>query len=170
MRVVSLVLVFGITFMFLGCKPEKKVGFVKIQQVFVGFTYKKELENNLKAVSLKRKNLLDSLELELNILSKQLNIEKTKDSKKVAEFETKKEVYFNKKKSFEEDNERMVKQYDENIVKQLNQYVKDYGEKNKYQFIYGADGSGSLMYADTTYDLTNKIIAYVNERFSGEKK
>lgn len=75
-----------------------------------------------------------------------------------------------KKKSFEEDNEKMVKQYDENIIKQLNQYVKDYGEKNKYQFIYGADGSGNLMYADSTYDLTKKIIEYVNERFNGEKK
>jgi outer membrane protein len=153
-----------------GCNQEKKVGFVKIQQVFAGFNYKKELENNLKSVSLKRKNILDSLELELKILAKQIKLDRKLDNKKAAEFEAKKEVYLSKKKNFEDDNEQMVKQYDENIIKQLNQYVRDYGEKNKYQFIYGADGTGNLMFADSTYDLTNKVIEYVNERFNGGKK
>lgn len=100
MRITKLVIIGSIYLMINGCKSEKKVGFVKTQQVFSGFNYKKELENNLKAVSTKRKNILDSMELQLNILSKQLNLEKNKDSKMMAEFEAKKELYFKKKEKF----------------------------------------------------------------------
>lgn len=154
--------------MLTACAKETKIGYVKIQQIFLDFEYKKELEKNLRGVQEKRKTMLDSLELELKVLSRQIESEQNKD--KLAEFEARRENYLNKKQEFDDSNERVVKQYDEQIIRQMNQYVKDYGEKNGYTFIYGAGGSGNLMYADSTYDITKKVTEYINERYKGQKK
>ena len=86
------------------------------------------------------------------------------------EFKVLSEDYFSKKKNFTEDNQRVEKEYEEQILKQLNQFIYDYGKENGIDFIYGASGNGNLMYASDKYDITETIIKYVNQRYSGGQK
>lgn len=60
--------------------------------------------------------------------------------------------------------------YDEQILNQLNQYVKDYAKEEGYDIIYSADGSGAIMAASDDMDITDKIVAYLNERYKGMSK
>jgi outer membrane protein len=109
------------------------------------------------------------MELDLKNLAKQLQLA-PKDIEKMALFQTRKEVFLEKRESFQESNDEMTKQFDEQIIKQINQYVKNYGERNGYKFIYGSDGSGNIMYADSTLDLSNDIIKYINAEYKGKVK
>jgi outer membrane protein len=147
-----------------------KTGYVDLNKVLSEFKLKQELEQKLTLITEKRNMIIDSLEFELKVLSKQLNQEKLPAKDKISLFETKKEEYFEKKKNFEDDNARLTKQYDEQIFTQLNQYVKDFGEKNEYAYILGADGSGVLMYSDQGMNITEEVNKYVNERYKGNSR
>lgn len=145
-----------------------KLAYVKSNEVYNEFELKKELAAKLTKVQNQRKAILDSLILPLKMLSAQLK--EHKDQKLFMQFQLQQQNYLDKKKEFEEDNQRLTEEYSNQIWKQINQYIADYGKEKGYAFIYGATGSGSLMYAGDHYDLTNEISVYVNEKYKGEKK
>jgi outer membrane protein len=149
-------------------KPGEKTGYVELNKLFDEFKLKKELQVELQKIQSTRKNITDSLEFELKALAQQIRSEGEKDKAKINEFELKREHYLEKKKQFENDNATIGKQYDEQIIGQLNQYVKDYGEKNGYTYIFGADGSGFLMFSKATKNVTEEVKQYINERYKGK--
>lgn len=56
------------------------------------------------------------------------------------------------------------------VVNDINDYVKEYGKKKGYKIIFGASGSGNIMYADQTADITEKILEGLNKDFERKKK
>lgn len=147
---------------------EKKIAYVNTLELYDGFEMKKELEQTFVKVQGGRKQQLDSLELELRLLNAQ--IESSKSNTNVVNiFEIKRDSYLQKKQQFEEDNGLMQEQYNKNIRKQLNQYVADYGKKNNYNYLLGADGSGTLMYGKETADITKEVLDYINNKYRGIK-
>jgi outer membrane protein len=129
---------------------------------------KKELESKLMKVKNQRQAVLDSLEFELKVISKEIYAGKNTDKNKLTVFETKREQYLVKKQEFSEDNENLSAQFDEQIFRQMNQYVKDFGEKKSYSYIFGANGQGVLMYAKESEDITDEVLKYINERYKGD--
>lgn len=162
-----IVIVIGITGLFFYARPVEKTGYVELNKVFSDFKLKQELEQQLNKIKQSRKAIIDSLEFELKILSKQIQAEDAKDKSKITLFQLKHETYQQKKEQFEEDNNAVGAQYDKQIITQLNQYVKDYGNKNGYTYILGADGSGFLMFAKETKNITEEVKSYVNDRYKG---
>jgi len=55
------------------------------------------------------------------------------------------------------------------VINDINDYVKEYGKKEGHQIIFGASGSGNIMYADEVTDLTQKILDGLNAEFEGKK-
>lgn len=152
------------------CSGNSKLGWVNINEIYTEFVFKKELEKKLLETKQARKGILDSLELELKILSKEIQSENGKSKERIALFEVKRENYLNKKQQLEDDNSVMEGQYNEQILNQLNQYLKDYGKENKFRYIFGTSGSGSLMYAEEADDITKDVIVYINEKYKGKTK
>jgi outer membrane protein len=152
-----------------------KTAYVNLTRVYNEFELKKQLEQQLTSVQQIRQKTLDSLELGLNMLSRNLqNIDTEKQKQvyleKAGEFDNRRQEYAYRQKMFSEDNATLTQQYSEQIWKQLNQYVKDYGDANGYEFILGGDGSGTMMYAEAENDITETLVVYTNERFKGESK
>lgn len=147
--------------------PKKKLAWIDLPAVYKDFTYKKELETRFQKTREARKNIMDSLELELKILSNEIQLIRKSNTDKIIAFKLKRENYLNKKKIFEEDDFMNKEKYEEQIMTQLTQYVKDYGQENGYAFIYGADGTGSLMYANEADNITDDIKTYVNNKYEG---
>jgi outer membrane protein len=144
-----------------------RLGFIVIQQVFEGFSMKKEYENKFTAVKNARLKILDSLQLQLKLVANKLDQQNEKKQEDILEFKNGRDIFMQRKEQFENDNATLSAQYDQEILTQLNQYVKDFGEKNGYTYIFGNDGNGSLMYAEADNDLTKQIIEYVNGRYKG---
>jgi outer membrane protein len=128
---------------------------------------KKEFEKKYATTLNARKKIVDSLTFELNVLLKKIETEKEKNKSSIQEFNTKREEYIQRKKNYEEDNAALTKQYDQEILTQLTQYVKDYGEKNYYTYIFGNDGNGSLMYASETKNITKEVLEFINSKYKG---
>jgi outer membrane protein len=79
-----------------------------------------------------------------------------------------KQLYNRLAQEFQGNNKADEERYSREIWQQINQYTKDFGKKNGYAVIYGANGSGSIMYADTTLDITAPVLLYINERYEGK--
>jgi outer membrane protein len=150
---------------------KKKVGYIEIKKVFNGFQMKKELEEKFKQTANSREKIVDSLALNLKLISKQLNEQKeTKEgiNKDLAYmFEIKREEYLKLKGQFTEDNTALSQKYDGQILEQLTQYILEYGKTNNYELIFGADGSGNLMYANEGLNISDDISIYVNNKYKG---
>lgn len=147
-----------------------KVAFVKNTELYNDFGLKKELEAKLMKVKNQRKSILDSLLLDLKMVSARLENVQLRDEKEIQKFQIQKQLYLTKQKEFDEDTERLAEQYNEQIWKQINQYTNDFGKKEGYSFVYGAKGDGALMYAQDQYDITKELTEYINEKYKGETK
>lgn len=145
-----------------------KYGYIILQDVFNEFKLKKELQKKLEQVKSFRQKEIDSLKIDLTILSKKIQTNvASKDEKDLFE---RKRIEFNQKMQiFEEDNAAMTKQYDNEIITQLNQYIKDYGTKNNYDMILGNNSDGSLMYGKEAFNITKDVTAFINEKYEGKK-
>ncbi len=146
-----------------------KTAYIDMQKVFSSFQMKKELESKLTDVEQHRKNILDSMELHLRIFSGELDKSKEKDPSQIKLFNGEREDFFAKQKQFEQDNSATQQQYMDQVSKQLSQYVNDYGKQKGYEYIFGADGSGILMHADDSKNITEEVTGYINERYKGGK-
>ena len=144
---------------------KKEVGFIKLQEVFNSFEYKKIEETRLKNIESVRKKHLDSLELSYKGLIRRYSINKTADIRQ--ELEVLEEKYALKKKEFVETNQAMFKSSNDKIWQSLNQYVKDFGKEKSYTLVFGAQGSGVLMYGEDDIDVTNEVIEYINNKYKG---
>ena len=150
---------------------KSRSAYIDIKKVFDGFQMKKELEEKFKVTQKNREKVLDSLSFDLKLLSKRLNelaAAKQEISKDLAySFEYKREEFLKMKNRFEEDNTALSQKLDGQILERLTQYVIEYGKENKYDFIYGTDGSGNLMYAKDMYNVSEEMISYINNKYKG---
>lgn len=157
--ITSLVLMFNKT---------EKIVFANIETVYNEFTMKKELELKFDNVTALRQQILDSLKLELNILSQKIS-SKT-DVENVKNFQLKRQEYALKEQSFAESTQQTNDQYKDQIWKQLSQYIMQYGKKNNCKYILGFENKTSILYGDEAQDVTKELELYVNEMYKGGVK
>jgi outer membrane protein len=84
------------------------------------------------------------------------------------QYDNMKQAYFTKEKQYADDNAAQAQQYTDEVWKQLNQYIKEFGIENGYDYIIGANGEGSLMYAKEQHDISKELTLYVNEKYAGK--
>jgi len=144
--------------------------YVDVTSVYNNFEFKKDLEKKLNHLSNIRTNKLDSIELDLNIMFRSLNSEGNPTDDQMQLFNTKKQNFLNLKRQYEEEYANLAKEYDDQIYAQINQYILDYGESTSYEYIFGATGSGNLMYAKDSENITEEVLKYINNRYKGNVK
>ncbi|NVN18061.1 OmpH family outer membrane protein [Muricauda sp. HICW] len=67
-------------------------------------------------------------------------------------------------KQVQEEDQKMT----QTVINDINDYVKEYGKKHGHRIIFGAHGSGNIMYADKETDLTDIILEGLNEQYHGK--
>jgi outer membrane protein len=142
----------------------KKIGFVQNDLVFTEFKGKKDYEKILFNDQQKKKNILDSIAIEINLLrSKSINTQN--------EFliKNKEDLYTKIKQEFVQSDNESYNKYMEEIWKQINQYIMEYGKENNYQYILGVQGAGNVMYANPDENISKEIIEYINKKYEGKK-
>lgn len=90
------------------------------------------------------------------------------------EIELKQELLGNKQQQLNNYQQAIQKQIQEEdqkmtqtVVNDINAYVKEYGKSHGYPIIFGAGGSGSIMYAEEASDLTDKVLEGLNKQYEG---
>ncbi len=130
-----------------------KCGYVINQTVFEQFLGKREMEEKLMQLTLLQRQELDSLKKTLTGKYAQQEIQ---------------QLYGEKMKQLTDKEEELVARYSSSIWMQINQYIEDYGREQQYDFIHGATGNGSLMYAHEAKNITEEVIQYINARYEGK--
>jgi outer membrane protein len=51
------------------------------------------------------------------------------------------------------------------VVNTVNDYINEYGKKHGYKYILGANGSGSLLYAEKKNEITDIILEGLNKEY-----
>jgi|SRR5690554_1019896 len=98
--------------------------------------------------------------------------EKERSSMSNKELELKQQLLGNKQQqigSYQQAIHKQIQEEDkkatQTIINDINDYVKEYGKKHKYKIIFGASGSGNVMYASETSDLTKEVLEGLNSEF-----
>lgn len=154
-------------FIFLRKSDVPKTAYINTIELYNSFKLKQELEKKLTASQNARKSVLDSLMFNLKMLNGRLQAN-SKDQELFNHFSMQKQYYLEQEQLMKEDNERQANDYNTKVWNQLNQYVKDYAVQHGYDYIYGADGSGSLMYASDAMEITTALKEYVNQKYEGK--
>lgn len=167
-----LALVFAIFSFFYNQSNSKQV-YVDVNKLLEGYKRTKVVRN---AFEVKAKTLnanVDSLVVDWQNELKLYEKERTKMSKK--ELALKQELLGNKQQkinNYQEAIRKQIKEEDkkstQTVINDINDYVKEYGKSKGYKIIFGAGGSGNIMYADESTDLTGKILEGLNKEFEGK--
>ncbi|MCG3167825.1 MAG: hypothetical protein POELPBGB_03620 [Bacteroidia bacterium] len=148
---------------------QPKSAYVELDKVFDAFELKKELEADLEKIGKIKLGQVDSLKLVMESMQRDMSASGKKDSETIKKYQQEAYEVAYKKQQVEENIEILKQEYNDRIWKQLNQYLRDYGHENKYEFLFGASGSGSIMYAKKENNMTDEVIIYVNKRYQGKK-
>ncbi|MCR5886650.1 OmpH family outer membrane protein [Hymenobacter sp. J193] len=54
------------------------------------------------------------------------------------------------------------------LLEEINAYIKQYGKEHDYAFIFGATNQGNIVYAAESTDLTNEILAGLNQQYDAQ--
>lgn len=91
------------------------------------------------------------------------------------ELKLKQELLANKQNqinNYQEAVQKKLKEEDQKVtqtvINDINDYVKEYGKKHHYDIIFGASGTGNIMYAKETTDLTDIILEGLNKEYEGK--
>ncbi len=58
----------------------------------------------------------------------------------------------------------------DSAVSKMKKFIKEYGKKNGYDYIYGTGEMASIFYAKDGYDITDKILKELNDKYKGSSK
>lgn len=131
----------------------KKSGYVDMFKLVQEFELQKEYSEEAKREIDREKSMIDSI-----IYTVQLRDPSSSEN-------VKNELYAALYKKTEERNKEIEKM----LWKRLNPYVADFGKEKGYSFIYGANGTGNVLYADESLNVTDELIKYVNKRYHDKK-
>lgn len=123
-------------------------------KVFEGFQLKKDYDAKIEKEFAAEKAQLDSMGYKFNTLKNPLEIDALKKD------------FVLRKRQFDEKFQAVSQKYTNEVYERLNTYIKEYGKKNKLGVIIGSNGQGNVMYRDDAMDVTEKLITFINEKYS----
>ena len=148
-------------------QKDEKIAYVELQKVFQDFEGKIELEKRLQQSEWGAKLYVDSLTLQIKQLT---NLDAGAKANKKVEDEIvrlKQQIESIEQQAYQVHTQKS-NEFTDQIWAQINQYVRDFGEENDYDFILGSEGTGTLMYGKNEKNLTAEITQYINRKYNGQ--
>lgn len=153
---------------FLSYKVQRqpKIAYIDINEVYEAFDAKTEREIELEILLNKQKEVLDTLEKEIVGLYDKYELLKSKELEN--EIILKERNYDRVNEEFKKISTEARNRFLEEVMKQLNDNIAKFGEEKKVDILYGANGNGSIMYANDKYNLTQEAIVFINKTYADE--
>lgn len=152
--IVSLLGLAVVILSFLFFTKDDKTCFVSMTKVFNESKLKIQYEKTLAEFEEQSKQELIKIQEEVN------NAKTLGDAQKQQLME---QQFIATKQRLQEEYQKKNAFFEETIWKEINKKVADYGKENNIDFILGANGDGSIMYANEQKEITKEIIEYINK-------
>ncbi len=148
--------------------------YVDVNKLLEGYKRTKVVRADFEQKAKVMKSNVDSLITGWQKELKTYEKERSKMTKK--ELALKQELLGNKQQQIGNYQQAIQKQIQEEeqkatqtVINDINDFVKEYGKSKGYKIIFGASGSGNIMYADAGTDLTEEVLEGLNKEFEGKK-
>ena len=56
------------------------------------------------------------------------------------------------------------------LISEVKKFIKDYGKKKGYDYVYGTGDAATILYAKDNYDITKDVLKELNEAYKSTKK
>ena len=56
------------------------------------------------------------------------------------------------------------------LISEVKKFIKDYGKKKGYDYIYGTGDAATILYAKDNYNITKEVLKELNETYKATKK
>ena len=56
------------------------------------------------------------------------------------------------------------------LISEVKKFIKDYGKKKGYDYIYGTGDAATVLYAKDGYDITKEVLKELNDTYKATKK
>lgn len=141
--------------------------YIDVKKTIKEFALAKDFDLKLQQTDQKRKQLLDSLQFDAEMASRQFLNDSTNTKLKEIFF-AKRDGFLSRQNQFQHDQQAQLDQYNEQVLKQINQYALEFRKEKSYPIMFGASGNGSIMSADEAFDVTEEFIGYLNTHYNGK--
>lgn len=146
----------------------EKIVYVENFKLYNEFDLTKELNLELTDFSQKRQRELDSLNMIFNDMTARFEIMTQIPAEDYRAYNDLRNIIMFRQKAYEEELYSKSEEYDSQVWERLNNYTKEYAVQNDYDYILGATGTGNLMYAKDTLDITDELVSYCNQNYNGK--
>ena len=136
-------------------QTNSKLAYIDNEKIFNEFVGKKELEKRIKNLRSSHNKTLDSLR------------EKLRYTKSSSDYKTLNNKIKALTNQFNSEDIEASNLYTDQIWNQINQYVNDYRSEYGYEFIFGAQGTGNLMFVPDDKEITKEVLEYINLKYEG---
>lgn len=168
--VLAIVAILFSVYTFVDSSSSKEQVYVDINKLIEGYKRTVQVREDFKVKATQMQSNVDSIvkgwQAELQ------DYEKTRSKMTKKELALKQELLSNKQQqvnNYQEAVKRQLADEDQKntqtILNDINDYVKTYGKDHGYAIIFGATGSGNIMYASEGTDLTEDVLGALNKDF-----
>ena len=158
----------GLTLLASCSDSAEKTAYVELEELYDSLALKQELETKLSNLEDRRRNELDSLETGLRIRMNELQAQTEPAEPDITMFQLKEQEYRIKREQYEQELLTAKEQFKQQIWAQINRHMEDYGATHGYTYIFGAQGNGSVMYAQDQRNITRAVTDFINQSYQGE--
>lgn len=162
--VISLLVLFG--------QSSEKLAYVDVNKLVEGYERTKIERKSFEEKSMMLRANVDSLMVGWQDDLRKYEKDRVTMSKR--ELNLSKELLQNKQQQISNYQQAIQKQIQEEdqkttqtIINDINDYVKEYGKRNGHRIVFGAMGSGNIMYAEEATDLTDEVLEGLNNQYFG---
>ncbi len=150
-------------------EDQGKIVFVQNKRLIAEFDMRLELLREVENKTAAEQELADSL----NVMIEKLEIQLTNDNRLSSEqknlvYEKEFRRYLKDKEAIDNRVANLEKEALELVIKRLNGYIEEYAKEKGYLMVLGANGEGTILYGEKSSDVTDELITYCNEKYSGK--
>lgn len=154
----------------ISCSGEREGGFavVDLQELYNSFNYQLELKDEFEKMQFGFTAQRDSLDQAIQFIESDLATNNTISGEdKNVIYERAYVNYLDKKEWLQYQEDSIAGNYTARVWTHLNSYLGEYGDEKDFDVIIGMQGDGTVMYVKDQVDVTEDVIAYVNEKYEG---
>lgn len=149
---------------------QQKIGFIDNGEVINNYQEKIDLEARFKIKDDAFKKKTDSLSqaFQLEAQEFQLKVKKVgaKKAQELYDELAKKQQILQQRTQMEQQQIQASFQTEiDSVLKRVTTFVTDYGKKQGYDFIFGKNEAGSVMFGKDAYNLTKEVTDALNEKY-----
>jgi outer membrane protein len=160
--VVALFCVVG--YHFLSGKGESRIGYVRSGVILQNYLGMEEAHKTFEKEMVVVRGNLDTLRFRYEALKRQEASQK-QDAEFGYRLAVAEKEYMDYGKRASEEMEAREAELSKNATDKINAFVEEFGRKNEYRLILGANGTGNVMYGTEGDDITDIILTELNARY-----